>query len=71
MKIWFDYNYIYEDPDFDMKLGIGWYKHHHSFKWKGLTVKFYLFFWLISVTFVSNWNEYDKKVNYRKYRDKK
>lgn len=69
MKIFFNHctldNFF---TDSSVKLGIGWYRHFKDYKWWGLTFEFYLLKWVVTVTYVSNWHEYDKKVNYRKYR---
>jgi hypothetical protein len=68
MKIWFSHcdldNFF---TDASVKLGIGWYRHYKGHKWWGATVEIYLIKWVVMVNYVSNWNEYDKKVNYRKY----
>lgn len=75
MKIWFDYCNLsgYMMDDSNVKLGIGWYNHSSKHKWFGFTIQFYLLYWLIHVNFVDNYAEYDKKINYWKYRkrDKK
>jgi hypothetical protein len=70
MKIWFDYCSMehFHDDFYNIKLGIGWYRHAKTHKWWGFTVEFYFFKWVVFVNYVSNWNEYDKKVNYRKYK---
>jgi hypothetical protein len=68
MKIFFSQcdlrSYMYGDSN--VKLGIGWYRHHKDHKWFGLTVEFYLLFWMVNVNFVSNWKEYDKRINRRR-----
>lgn len=64
MKIFFGHCQL--DRFFDdsnVKLGIGWCKHHKSHKWFGFTVYFYLVRWLAHVNYVSDWKEYDKKIN--------
>ena len=69
MKIWFEYcglNGYLSDDAADVKFGIGWYKHSENHKWRGLTIQLYLFPWLVSINFVNNWVEYDKRIN-RKY----
>lgn len=71
MKIWFGHCKMCYDYDNDVKLGIGWFVHHKDHKWKGITFIFYLIFYRVDVTCVDNFKEYDKKINYRKYRDKK
>lgn len=72
MKIWFEHCRLdgyFEDCD--VKFGIGWYRHHKDHKWFGFTIHFYLLHWVVVANYVNNWAEYDKKINYRKYRDKK
>lgn len=65
MKIWFEYcgleGYMMDAPE--VKFGIGWYKHSKDHKWKGFTIQLYLSPWLVSINFVSNWKEYDKRIN--------
>jgi len=70
MKILFDYCSLkhYTDGDTEVKFGIGWYKHHKSNKWWGFTIQFYFMPWLFNVTYVDNWKEYDKKINYWRHR---
>lgn len=71
MKLWFEQcplEYLHEDSN--VKFGIGWYRHHRRLKWWGVTVEFYVFKWMISANYVSNWQEYDKKINWRKYKKK-
>jgi hypothetical protein len=67
VKIWFDYCGLkgYMDDDSHVKLGIGWYGHSPDHKWRGFTIQFYLYRWLVNFTFVDNWKEYDKRINYR------
>lgn len=72
MKIFFDncrLDGYFEDSD--VKFGIGWYRHHKDNKWRGWTFQVYFWPWLVNINYVSNWVEYDKKINYRKYKDKK
>jgi hypothetical protein len=71
MKLFFEYGHIYREVDGDTKLGIGWYRHHKDHKWFGFTIIFYGLFRRVDVNFVSNYREYDKKINYWKYRKKK
>jgi hypothetical protein len=73
MKFWFDQCNLkaYMDGDSQVKLGIGWYRHHKNHKWFGFTIQFYLYFILLNFTYVDNYAEYDKKINYRKYKEKK
>jgi len=52
----------------NVKFGIGWYRHSKKHKWWGLTVEFYLFKWIVIATYVSNRQEYDKKINYRRHK---
>lgn len=70
MRIFFNYchldGYI---EDSNVKLGIGWYKHHKGHKYFGFTLEFYLFIWLFQFNYVDNWIEYDKKIN-RRFRKK-
>lgn len=74
MKIWVEScslkGYL---TDGDVKFGIGWYRHSKNHKWFGFTVHFYLLYWLISVNFVNNYKEYDKRINSytHKKKDKK
>ena len=72
MKIFFSCcdlkSYFYDEG---VKFGIGWYKHHKGHKWKGFTFQLYLYFWLVCINYVNNWAEYDKKINYRKYKKDK
>lgn len=67
MKIFFSYcslpGYI---EDSNVKFGIGWYKHYKGHKWWGFTIEFYCYFWLFQANYVSNWIEYDKRLNYYK-----
>lgn len=67
MKIFFDWCHIFKG-DYDVKFGINWYKHHRDHKWKGFTITIYLLFWLVSVNFVDNYEEYDKRINRHRYR---
>ncbi len=71
MRILFNHCRIFDDEWGDTKLGIGWFRHYKTAKWFGFDLIFYLLFWRVNFTFVSNWLEYDKKVNYRKYRIEK
>ena len=71
MKLLFDYCQLISDDWGDVKLGIGWYRHAKAHKWFGFDIVFYLIRWRVSLTFVSNWIEYDKKINRWKYRTKK
>jgi hypothetical protein len=66
MKVLFNHCRLINDDWGDTKLGIGWFKHHPDLKWKGFDLVFYLLFWRVNVTYVSNWKEYDKKINYRR-----
>lgn len=68
MKIWFDYCGLdgYMMNDSHVKLGVGWYKHYNMHPWKGWTVQFYLYKWLVNLNWVSNWAEYDKRINGRR-----
>lgn len=67
MKIWFDWNdNTYSDCN--IKLGIGWFRHHEGYNWWGLTVEIYLIKRSMTITYVDNYNEYDRKINYRKYK---
>lgn len=66
MKLWFDYcllDIFFDDSN--VKFGIGWYKHHKKHKWKGLTIEFYLYKRIVFLNWVSNWAEYDNKINRR------
>jgi len=66
MKIWFDYcdlNSYFTDTD--VKLGIGWYKHHPSNKWRGLTVHFYALNWMVSLNYVNDYKAYKKRMDFR------
>jgi hypothetical protein len=66
MKLWFDYCNLsgYMIDDSNVKFGIGWYRHSKDHKWFGLTIQFYMLYWLVNIHFVDNYAEYDKKVNY-------
>ena len=69
MKIWLSHSPLDNFfTDSSVKLGIGWYRHFKGHKWFGLTFEIYLFKWVLFINYVSNWQEYDKKVNYRKYK---
>jgi hypothetical protein len=71
MKLWFSCcnlkSYLTDD---NVKFGLGWYRHHKDHKWFGFSVQFYLYFWLIDFHFVDNWQEYDKKINHKRKRNK-
>jgi len=56
--------------DSNVKLGIGWYRHSPLNKWWGFTIEFYLIWKYVSITFVSDYEAYDHKINYWKYRNK-
>ena len=63
MKVWLsncDLNSYLDDSN--VKFGIGWYKHHRSHKWKGLTIEFYLYKWILMVNMVDNYAEYQKRI---------
>lgn len=66
MRILFNYNALlgFEDDWGDVKFGIGWFKHHPGHKWRGFDIIFYLYWYRVNFTFVNNWKEYDKKINY-------
>ena len=67
MKIWFDccdLDYFFTDSN--VKLGIGWYRHFKGHKWWGATIEIYLIRKIVFINFVSNWKEYDKRMNFRK-----
>jgi hypothetical protein len=66
MKLFFGYcdlRGFFDDNN--VKLGIGWYRHSKDHEWWGLTVEFYLIKWYVNCNFVSNYKEYDKRINYR------
>ena len=67
MKIIFNYCHLLNNNDDwgDVKLGIGWFRHYKEAKWFGFDIVFYLLFWRVNVTYVSNKVEYYKKINYR------
>ena len=67
MKLWLDSCRLsgYMDADCDVKLGIGWFRHHKDHKWKGLTIHLYLYVWLVGIHVVDNYKEYNKKINYK------
>ncbi len=54
--------------DSNVRLGMGWYRHSKDHKWWGITVEFYLLYWMITATFVNDFDAYDRKINYRKYK---
>lgn len=68
MKIWADKCSLqhYLSGDCDVKFGVGWYRHHKDHKWRGLTISFYCYYWLLNIHLVSNYKEYSKKVNCRR-----
>ena len=68
MKLWFDYCQIFDNDDSNVKFGIGWYRHAKTHKWWGLTIELYLLRWKVLINYVSNYAEYDKKINYRHYK---
>jgi hypothetical protein len=71
VKIFFNYCDLNGYMDYSgVKFGIGWYRHNKDMKWWGLTIEGYLLFWVVQCTFVSNWKEYDKRINHWKYRKK-
>lgn len=66
MKLWFENcssDYLHEDSN--VKFGVGWYRHSKKHKWWGITVELYLFKHVVMVNYVSNWYEYDKKINFK------
>jgi hypothetical protein len=66
MKALFSYCHLpsfVSDSHVNPKIGFGWYKHHKDNKWRGITVEFYLFKWIFFITFVDNYEEYNKKIN--------
>jgi hypothetical protein len=69
MKLFFDSgslkDYLFGTGE-SIKFGLGWYRHHKSYKYFGITFQFYLYFWLVNMTFVSDYNEYDKRINRRR-----
>lgn len=71
MRIWFEKCHLdsYFD-DSNVKVGIGWYRHHKGHKWFGFSIHFYLYRWVVVFNYVDNYVEYDKKINYRKYKKK-
>lgn len=79
MKILFDYCHLnLKDSDGilyndwgDVKFGIGWLRHSKRNKWFGFDLVLHFYPWRITITFVDNWKEYDKKINSWKYRNKK
>lgn len=70
MKLWFEYCNLesYLSGDSGPKFGFGWYRHHKHHKWFGITFQVFIYFLLFQVNFVDNYKEYDKRINYRKYR---
>jgi hypothetical protein len=66
----------YTDEDtYHVKLGIDWFSHKHynkKFKpWFGFTINFYIFSKLFAINFVDDYDAYDKKVHYWRYKVKK
>lgn len=68
MKIWTTKcdlkSYCLDGPD--IKLGIGWFRHSPKHKWKGLTINICLYFWLVTINIVDNYQEYQKKISYKR-----
>ena len=67
MKIWLstcDLDCYFEDSN--VKFGIGWFRHHKNHKWFGFTFHIYLLYWLVSINYVDNYKEYDKKIHYKR-----
>lgn len=72
MRAWFDYrilDYYFEDSN--VRLGLGWYWHSKNHKYKGLTIEFYLFKYIVSLNIIDNIVEYNNVINRRyKYQDR-
>jgi hypothetical protein len=68
MKIWFEHcnQKYYLDDDSDVKFGIGWYRHSPLHKWRGISIHLYLYFVMISIHMVDNYDEYRKRMNYKR-----
>lgn len=66
MRIFFNHNTLdsYHN-DSCVKFGIGWYRHHKSHKWFGITIELYLLYWVVSGNFVSNYKEYRKRMDWK------
>ena len=71
MRIWFQWCQSWLLEDEYVYVGIGGYKHAHTHPWKGWTVFIVLYKWMIQLNYVSDWDTYDRKRNYFKYRSKK
>ncbi len=67
MKLLFNYCDLrgFMDGAADVKLGVGWYKHHKDHKWWGFTLEFYLLFCYVNFTYVSDYKAYKKRMSYR------
>ncbi len=70
MKVLFDHCNLYNEDDHSVKLGINWYKHapqnSKKFKaWKGFTFTFYLIYWQVNLTYISDYDAYKARLNYR------
>lgn len=72
MRLFFNYCHLNSYSDSDVKFGIGWYRHFKGHKWFGFSITLYLLTRMITINYVSNYKEYDKRINHRKYiKDKK
>jgi hypothetical protein len=75
MKIWFQFGYNYydgfSDDNYCVKFGIAWYpwsNEHKRFTYKGFTIDFILFKYLISFNYVDKKDVYE---HYMKDREEK
>lgn len=72
MRAWFDCNILdFYFDDSNVKFGIGWFRHSKNHPYKGITIEFYLFKYLVHLTIVNNIVEYDNTMNRRyKYQNR-
>lgn len=71
MKAWFEFTYSYLFKEENLYLGFGYYKHGEHHNWKGFTIQFFLFQWVFVFNYVNNYKEYDKRINWHRYRGNK
>lgn len=64
MKAWFEFHNNWMMEDSQIYLGVSAYKHARK-EWKGFTVYFIFYKWMLSLTAVNNYSEYNRIVNRR------
>lgn len=77
MKIWMTKCQMWDCDDcggmkFKIQFGLDWYKHakpNRKFKpWTGYTIALLFFKWYITLNYVDDYDAYDKKINWYKYK---